>query len=76
MPKKIEPVSNWITAHDSAVLLSEKMGFPIDPKYMARLAKSKKQPVRTRSISGHQLYHKDDVLKCKVRRRIIDHDQK
>ena len=69
MPKKLNRLEDWIPAHDAAGLLSDKMGFPIDPKYIARLSKSKKQPVRTRPVSGHLLYNREDIMRCVVKRR-------
>src|SRR5947209_2300308 len=57
---------DWISAHDSAQFLSLKHERPIPPSYVRQLAKSKKQPVRTRSLGYHQLYFKDDILAATV----------
>ena len=67
MVKKIEPVDNWIPASDAASLLSEKMGFPVESRYIRQLAKRKKKPIRTRSLGYHKLYSRDDILACVVR---------
>lgn len=69
MVKKIEPFSNWITAEKAATLLSEKLGFPIESRYIRKLAKRKKKPVRTQSLGYHQLYHRGDVLASKVKQK-------
>jgi hypothetical protein len=69
MVKKIEPFSNWITADKAATLLSEKLGYPVPSRYIRKLAKRKKQPVRTQSLGYHQLYHRDDVLASQVKQR-------
>jgi hypothetical protein len=69
MVKKIEPFSNWITANYAAQLLSDKLGFPIESRYIRQLAKRKKKPVRTESLGYHQLYHHGDILASKVKRR-------
>ena len=69
MVKKIEPFSNWITADKASQLLSDKMGFPIEPRYIRQLAKRKKKPVRTESLGYHQLYHRDDILSSKVKQK-------
>jgi hypothetical protein len=61
MPKKIEPLSNWITANKAAALLSDKMGFPIESRYIRQLAKRKRNPVRTQSLDYHQLYNREDL---------------
>lgn len=69
MTRKISKADDWIPAKDAAKILSEKCGFPVDPEYIARLSRSKKQPVRTRPVSGHLLYNREDVMRCKVRKR-------
>ena len=67
MVRKIEPLSNWMTASDAATLLSKKLDRPIAARYVRQLAKSKRQPVRTQSLGYHQLYHRDDILACEVK---------
>ena len=69
MTKKIEPLSNWITANSAAHLLSAKMGFSVQPRYIRSLAKRKKKPVRTQSLGYHQLYNRDDVLASDVKQK-------
>ena len=69
MVKKIDRANDWISAKDAAMFLSSKMGFQIDPEYIARLARSKKQPVQARSVSGHQLYYKPEIERCIIRQR-------
>jgi hypothetical protein len=69
MVKKIEPLSNWITAEKASQLLSDKLGFPIEPRYIRQMARRKKKPVRTEPLGYHQLYHRDDILASKVKRR-------
>lgn len=69
MVKKIEPLSNWITANDAAIILSKKLGHPIASRYIRQLAKSKRQPVRTQSLGYHQLYHKADVESANIKQK-------
>jgi len=69
MPKKIIPIDSYVSASVAAEILSAKMGFPIHARYIRELAKSKKQPVRTRPVSGHLLYNREDVMRCQVRKR-------
>ena len=69
MVKKIEPLSNWISCNQAAHLLSEKMGFPIEPRSIRQLAKRKKQPVRTQSLGYHQLYNRDDLDKVVIKQK-------
>ncbi len=69
MTKKISNAEDWLSAHDAAMLLSKKLGRRVSPKYIRTLAKSKRQPVRTRSLRYHQLYNRDDVLASKVRQQ-------
>ncbi len=69
MTKKIEPLSNWMTANYAASLLSAKMGFPVQPRYIRSLAKRKKKPVRTQSLGYHQLYNRGDVLASDIKQK-------
>jgi len=70
MPKKLNRLEDYISAHDAAQLLSLKMHRPIQPQYIRQLAKSKKQSVRTQSKGSHyQLYNRDDILACTVRQK-------
>jgi predicted GIY-YIG superfamily endonuclease len=62
-------VYNYISASVAAQILSEKCGFPVDPEYISRLAKSKKQPVRTHSVSGHKLYRREDIEAAIVKKK-------
>jgi len=70
MSKRINRLEDWLTAGDASQQLSEKMGFRVPPQYIRSLAKSKRQPVRVQSLGYHQLYHKDDILACKVKQKI------
>ena len=70
MTKKANRFEDWITAEKAAQLLSDKLGFPVPSRYIRKLAKRKKDPVRTESLGYHQLYHRDDVLASKVKQRI------
>ena len=72
MVKKIEPLSNWIACSQAARLLSEKMGFPIEPRSIRQLAKRKKQPIRTQSLGYHQLYNRDDILASSIKQKQIN----
>ncbi len=71
MTRRVNRFEDWITANKAAELLSEKMGFPIASRYVRQLAKSKRQPVRTQSLGYHQLYHKEDILACTVKHKVI-----
>jgi hypothetical protein len=75
MVKKIEPFSNWITANYAAQILSEKLGFPVESRYIRQMAKRKRKPVRTESLGYHQLYHRDDVLASKVKQKATKQKQ-
>lgn len=69
MTKKIDRFEDWITANKAAELLSHKMGFPINPEYLTKLAKSKRQPIKTRSLGCHKLYNRLDLERVVIRRR-------
>jgi len=69
MPKKIQALADWLSAHDSAQLLSLKYERPISPKYIRTLSKRKSNPVRTQQMSNRLLYHRDDILACVIRQK-------
>jgi hypothetical protein len=69
MTKRINRLEDWISAHDAAQLLGEKKGRPISPKYIRSLSKSKRQLIRTQTMSSRLLYHRDDILDCEVKQK-------
>jgi hypothetical protein len=69
MPVKIQALADWISAHDAAQLLSLKHGRPIDPKYIRRLSKRTKDPVRTKEMSNRLLYSREDLEQVTIRQR-------
>jgi hypothetical protein len=69
MTKKITRLEDWITADKAAMLLSQKLGRPISPEYLRKLARRKKQPVRTQPMGNRLLYHKEDILACNVKQK-------
>ena len=69
MPAKIQALADYISAHDAAQLLSLKHSRPIDPKYIRRLSKRTKNPVRTEWRSNRLLYNRDDILASDVRQK-------
>ena len=71
MPKKIVALADWLSAHDSAHLLSAKHGRPIDPKYIRRLSKRSKNPVRTQEMSNRLLYSREDLEQVVIRKRDV-----
>ena len=69
MVKKIQALADWLSAHDAAQLLSLNHERPISPKYIRSLAKRKKNPVRTQTMSSRLLYNKDDILDCTIKQK-------
>jgi 20S proteasome alpha/beta subunit len=69
MTKKVDRFENWISASDAAQLLSEKSGRRVDPEYITKMAKSKKQPIKTRPMGNRLLYNREDILASKVKQR-------
>jgi hypothetical protein len=69
MTKRADRFEDWISAKDAAQILATKCGVPVNPAYITKLAKSKKQPVKTRSLSGHQLYYRPEIERCVIRKR-------
>jgi len=69
MPKKIQALADWLSAHDSAQLLSLTHDRPIDPKYIRRLSKRKMNPVRTQPNSNRLLYSRHDLEQIVIRKK-------
>lgn len=69
MPKKIIPLADWVSAHVAAQLLSLNMGRPIPSRYVVKLSRRKKNPVRTQEMGNRLLYHKGDILACEVKQK-------
>ncbi len=72
MPKKIVALSDYITASDAALLLSQKSGRPISSRYIGKLAKRKKQPVRTQQMSNRLLYCREDLEQVMIKKKSTD----
>lgn len=69
MTKKIESIENYVSAHDAAQVLSLKMGRPIRPDYINRLARGKKRSIRTARFRDRIYYHKEDIAGVTIRQR-------
>jgi hypothetical protein len=69
MTKKIIPLDSYISASDAAELLSTKLGRPVSSEYIRKLARRKKNPVRTEQRSNRLLYHRDDILASTVKQK-------
>ena len=69
MPKKIQALADWLSAHDSAQLLSLKHERPISPKYIRSLSKRKRNPVRTQEMSNRLLYNREDLEKVMIKKK-------
>jgi hypothetical protein len=74
MPAKIQALADWISAHDSAQLLSLKHERPISAKYIRSLSKRKKNPVRTQEVSNRLLYNRLDILASDVKQKAKKRD--
>jgi hypothetical protein len=69
MPQKRQALSDWLTASDAAVLLSEKHGRPILSKYVRRLSQRAKSPVRTITMSNRLLYSREDLEQIVIKKK-------
>jgi len=69
MVKKIIPLDSYISAHDAAELLSDKLGRPVSSEYIRKLARRKKNPVRIEERSNRLLYNRDDILASTVKQK-------
>jgi len=69
MTRKVDRADDWIPASAAARILSEKCSCYVNPQYITKLAQSKKQPVRTRPVSGHKLYNQQDIMACTIKQR-------
>jgi hypothetical protein len=70
MTKKVDRYDDWVSASVAAQILADKCGVPVRPAYITKLSRSKKQPVRTRAVSGHLLYNREDIMRCVVNKRV------
>jgi hypothetical protein len=70
MPKKIQSIDDWISAHDAAQILTLKHGRRIDPQRVRALAKAKFHPVRTMPFGKyHKMYNRADIESVSIRER-------
>ena len=69
MTKRIDKFEDWLPANKAAHLLSDKLGRPIQPRYLRQLAKRTKNPIKTQSLGYHQLYNRVDIETITVRQR-------
>jgi hypothetical protein len=69
MPKKIVALSDYITASDAALILSQNSGHPISSRYIGKLSKRKKNRVRTQEMGNRLLYNREDILASSVRQK-------
>jgi len=65
MTRKINRLEDYITAHDAAGILSQKMGRPIQPGYIHKL--NNVRSVKLNNTS--KLYHKADIEAAIIRPR-------
>ena len=64
--KKKEDVNDYVTAHDAAQMLTLKMGRPIRPDYISKMAASRKHTIRIARFRDRQMYHREDIAACTV----------
>ena len=69
MTRKLNRAEDWISAKDSASLLSRRLNRNVSPEYLAKLAKRKKNPIRTRSLGYHQLYSRQDLEQVTIKKK-------
>jgi len=69
MVKKIQALADWLSAHDSAQLLSFKHDRPISSKYIRTLSKRKRNPVRTQEMSNRMLYNREDLEQVTIKKK-------
>jgi len=69
MVKKIQALADWLSAHDSAQLLSLNHERPISAKYIRTLSKRKRNPVRTQEMSNRLLYNREDLETVMIKKK-------
>ena len=69
MVRKIVALHDYLSAHDAAQLLSDKLGRPVSAKYIRSLTKRKKNPVRAEIVNNRFLYSKSDIEAITIRKR-------
>ena len=66
MTKKIERLTDYVSAEDAANIVSARLGRQIPAGYMYKLAHRKKNPVRTQQMGNRFLYNRADIETCTV----------
>lgn len=69
MTRKILALTDYMTASEAAAYLSQKLARPILPKYIRKLARRKKKPVRTVLSGNRYLYLRADIEQVQIRLR-------
>jgi len=60
---------DYIPALDAAQLLSLKFGRSIDSKYVMRLARSRKKPIRMYPVGNRYLYNREDLERVTIKQK-------
>src|SRR5215472_3257746 len=67
MTKKIERLSDYITAEEAAQYLSARLGRTVPPVYIDKLTHRKKNPVRIQTMGNRFLYNRADIENTTIR---------
>lgn len=69
MTKKIASLTDYISASDAAMILSQKMGRQVQPGYVHKLRKVRFVKIN----STTKLYHRADIEAATIRERKVSH---
>jgi hypothetical protein len=59
-------LSEYITAHEAAQILSLKHGRAIRTDYISKMVHMRKHQLRSRKVHDIFLYHKGDIQECDI----------
>ena len=69
MAKKTVALSEYVSASSAAQILSAKHHRLISPKYIRKLAFSKKQAIRIERVGDRILYRKSDIEAATIKQK-------
>jgi len=63
---KRENVNDYITAHEAAMILSNKYGRRVDSRYISKMTKMKKHHIKVVKKRDRWMYRKSDIEACVI----------
>jgi len=73
--KKKEDVHDYCSAKEGAQILQQKLGRPIRPDYICKMAKRRKNAIRSVRLENIVLYNRFDIAGSSIAQRNAPPDQ-